>query len=105
MLAILGHAAVVDRAIKLKVSPQISFAPSRLQVQVRVHPMDEDRWIRVELDGENFYRASEFTVSDHPLYSWPIPDVPAGAYDVVAAIGHANQVRASDRTTVIVQGF
>lgn len=106
-LCTLTHAAIHDpkpRPIHVIVTPAISFAPTTLTVRVRVQPIPDDRWIMVVLDGEDFYRRSDFTIEgDRALYSWDWKDVPAGDYIVSAAIGSA-QARSSDRAQVLVQG-
>lgn len=106
ILAVLAHAVINDpKPIQLTVRPLITFAPADLQIRVRVHPGEEDRWISVQADSGEFSRRSEWTIEgDRPLYSFFWKDVPAGEYIVVASIGGTG-LRASDRATVIVRGL
>lgn len=99
---------ILTLAISLRVYPLISFAPSTLRIEVRVHPEPSDRQIMVVADGENFYRESGWTIDpEHcpKLFSWPLRDLPAGEYVITAAIGDWQNARAVDRQTVRVQGF
>lgn len=106
ILAVLAHAVVNDpKPIQLTVRPMIAFAPTDLQIRVRVHPGDDDRWISVQADSGEFSRRSDWTIEgDRPLYSFWWKDIPAGEYEVTAIIG-GTTVHASDRVTVIVRGL
>lgn len=107
VLAVLAHVAIADaRAIRLTVTPQVSFAPSRWAIQVRVHPVPEDRWISVQTDNGEFSRMSAFTIEgDRLLYTVDWRSIPQGDYTVIAAIGHGDTVRADDRLHATVSGF
>lgn len=102
-LLLLVHAVVADKALRLKVSPATSFEPAKLAIQVRVQPTIDDRWITVAMDNGDYRRVSGFTIEgDRMFYTVDWRDVPAGEYDVVAAIGHGSVTRASERASVIV---
>ena len=105
-LAMLAHAVVNDpKPITLRVSPLISFAPTNLEISVRVRAGANDRWVSVQADSGEFSRRSDWTIEgDRVLYSFTWRDVPAGEYLVVAAIG-STDVRATDRVSVIVRGL
>jgi hypothetical protein len=102
----LAHAALTaPKPIELAVSPRIGFAPATLAIRVRVHPGQQDRWITVMTDGENYSRLSEWTIEpDRTLYSFMWPNVGPGEYDVLARIGHGDVVSGSDRISVQIQG-
>jgi hypothetical protein len=102
ILATLAHAVFNDpKPILLTVRPQIAFAPTDLQISVRVHPGESDRWISVQADSGEFSRRSDWTIEgDRVLYSFVWKDIPAGDYTIVASLGG----RAFDRASVIVQG-
>jgi hypothetical protein len=105
VLALLAHAALVDartRALTLKVSPTISFAPAQLAILVRLQPNPDDRWLTVGMDDGNYRRVSAFTIEgDRVLYRLDWRDVPAGDYVLVAAVG-ATTERAHDSVRVII---
>ena len=91
--------------IQLSISPRIAFAPATLAIRVRVHPSEQDRWIAVATDGENFSRSSEWSIEpDRSLYSFIWPNVGPGEYEVFARIGHGEIVSRSDRVSVQIQG-
>jgi hypothetical protein len=104
-LALLAHAALVDartRALTLKVSPTISFAPAQLAIQVRLMPNADDRWLTVGMDNGDYRRVSAFTIEgDRVLYTVLWRDIPAGEFLLVAAVG-ASTERAHDSVRVIV---
>lgn len=101
---VLLHAVATEKALRLHVSPLVSFEPANLAIQVRVSPEPEDRWIVVQTDSGDFERLSGFTITnDQRLYVVSWPRVPAGEYDVRAAIGSGDRARATDvvRVTVV----
>jgi hypothetical protein len=106
MIMWLLHAAVNDpKPLRLTVKPAVSFAPARLEIQVRLQPDDTDRWISVGMDNGEYRRTSGFTIEpDRVLYTVSWRDVPPGTYDVLAAVGHAELTRASDRARVLISG-
>ncbi len=106
VLVLLAHAAIEDRrAIRVTMTPLVSFAPSRFAIQVRVHPVLEDRWISVWADSGDFSRVSGFSIEgDRVLYTVDWPGIPAGEYLIIASIGHGDVTRAQDRLTARVQG-
>lgn len=107
VLALLVHLAARDpKPLELTVSPRLGIAPRDLAIRVRVRPdLEQDRWIRVELDSFTFYRVSQWDIgNDQPLYVYWIKDVPAGEYSVVASMGREDRIRLTDRTTVSLVG-
>lgn len=107
VLVLLLHATVAEkRALRLQVTPLVSFAPATLAVQVRVQVDPDDRWISVGTDNGEFRRVSGFTISqERSFYMIDWREVPAGDYVVVAAIGHGDVTRAEEsvRVTVIAR--
>ena len=102
----LAHLAVsAPQPIAISVSPRIGFAPANLSIQVRVHPSPDDRWIDVQTDGGEFARRSQWTIEpDRTLYRVDWRALPAGDYDIVARLGHGDQVSGSDRVSVQLMG-
>lgn len=101
------HVAVAEvKPLQLKVTPAVSFAPTRLQIQVRLQPDAADRWISVGMDNGEYRRTSGFTIEpDRKLYTVSWSSVPAGEYVVRAAVGQGTQTRATDSARVIVSGM
>lgn len=100
------HAAVNDpKPITVTVRPSVSFAPARLAIQIRLQPDDSDRWISVGMDNGDYRRTSGFTIEpDRKLYLISWPDVPAGKYIILAAVGQGSQTRATASAHVVVSG-
>lgn len=93
-------------AISLRVTPLVSFAPATLTIQVRVHPEPSDRQVQVVVESEHFSRLSRWTIdpSNCPaLFTYPLRDLPEGAYQITAEIGDWSSVRASARQTVEIR--
>lgn len=101
----LAHAAAEAKPIQLQISPRIAFAPADLNIQVRVHASPDDRWIDVQTDGGEFARRSAWSIEpDRTLYIVNWRSLPAGEYDVIARLGHADIISGSDRMSVQIQG-
>lgn len=107
ILTALAHLVAHDpKPIQLTVRPMVAFAPTDVQIKVRVHPEPDDRWIVVQTDSGEFARSSYWSIEgDRPLYSFWWTSVPAGSYEIVALLGHGSTVRASDRVSILVQGM
>jgi hypothetical protein len=103
----LAHLAIsAPKPIEIHVSPRLAFAPASVTIQVRVHPSPDDRWIDVQTDGGEFARRSQWTIEpDRTLYRVDWRALPAGDYDIVARVGHGDQVSGSDRVSVQLMGM
>lgn len=92
-----------EEAIRLRTLPRhFAFAPSNVVVEIRLLPADTDRWLRVLIDGENFYRSSEWDIEGiyaPRFYRVEWRAVPAGTYEVIAAVGNRDSVRATARAS------
>lgn len=106
LFTLLHLAIAAPKPIQLQISPRVAFAPATLAIRVRVHPNEQDRWILVVTDGPNFYRRSDWEINPNQI-TYPViwPNVPAGAYDVVAKVGHGDTVTASDVVSVEINGM
>lgn len=105
-LLLLAHLTIGgQKAIELSLRPSIAFAPASVQVRIRIQPDESDRWVALEFQSEDFYRRSDWSVEGaRVLYSWIQPDLPAGEYQVTAALGHGEIIRARDVKHLVVQG-
>ena len=45
--------------LSLRVTPNVSSAPSTVMVRAYITPNTENRWLRIEADSGTFYRSSE----------------------------------------------
>jgi hypothetical protein len=87
--------------------PHYAFAPATLRIAVRIQPVDTDRRVIVILDGEAFYRSSEWEIegADAPkaYQPWLVEGLPDGEYHISATVGSLRQIRAVAETNVTVQ--
>lgn len=68
ILALMAHAVLAEKALRLKVSPAVSFEPAKLAIQVRLHPDPDDRWITVGMDSGAYQRFSGFTIEGDRMF-------------------------------------
>jgi hypothetical protein len=64
-------------------------APATLHLTIRIFPSPENRILRAELEGPDFYRASEWDLTARPdqrTFDWWPRDIPCGDYDVRAKL-------------------
>jgi hypothetical protein len=70
--------------------------PAIIQVTVNVEPDEANRTLRVEADGDSFFRSSEFTLdgrSEKRVHIVEFKNVPAGTYEVRAEVLSEKAVR------------
>ena len=106
ILLIASTSAGGSEALTLRASPRSSFAPSNLQILVRLAPDDGNRSLTIEADSDDFYRMSEI-----PLEGDRAPRsvlvgfraLPGGNYQVTASLfGSRGERRAHVQQQVIV---
>ena len=96
VLAPLSPAAVPIVSIHL--NTRFAVAPASVRVVVVVDPHSANRTLRVELDGDDMFSASDITLEGdgekrvHEIY---FKDVPAGRYSILAEVLTAREVRGS----------
>lgn len=107
MLYALVSVALPARSVTLSL-PSIQQAPANLIVKVTVEPVEDQRLLRVEISGEDFYRASEVQLDGTagPRTSWiRWNDVPAGNYRAIATVRSSTRIVAREVRTCLVVGF
>ena len=75
--------------VTIAVSPTYSFAPSRMNVRVRLVPNTDNRVLAIVAESDDFYRRSELQLDgdESPAtFEMAIPEVPGGEYDVSAVL-------------------
>lgn len=103
--------AWILQPIWLKVSPRVAFAPSNLLVQAHLLPIASDRRVRIEIESEDFYAATECQLEgeDSPKVC-PVTRplllqrLGPGSYEIRAGIGPWSGFRAVTHQTVEIQG-
>jgi len=91
--------------LSLRVTPNVSSAPSTVMVRAYVTPNAENRWLRIEADSGSFYRSSEIQLEGDKapmLTEFRLNSLPSGEYDVVAALIDSKGTETVVRRTAIV---
>lgn len=110
-IAMLTASSATDASEKLslRVTPNVSKAPSTVIVKATVAKNSENRWLHIEADSGAFYRSSaiELDGENAPLVTEiRLPNLPGGEYTVVAVLrnrmGEQTVVR---RTALVLSKF
>jgi hypothetical protein len=110
LLLVVSTSAGGSAPLRLQVSPRNSFAPSYLQVLVRVEPDEANRSLTIAADSEGYYRSSEIPLEGERgprsvLLSFR--EVPEGEYHVSAAVFDSRgsqRARAQQQVVVLSSG-
>jgi hypothetical protein len=81
-----GHG---NEVVEIQLRGHYFAEPATVQITVAVEPAEANRMLRIEADGETYYRASELTLSgaeDQRLHSLVFKNLPAGAYMLRAEV-------------------
>ena len=102
-------AAGAIEKLTLRVTPNVSSAPSTVTARVYVEPDAGNRRLRVEADSGSFYRSSEIQLDGDNapmLTEFRLKSLPSGAYTVMAtlidAMGDETVVR---RSAIVLARF
>lgn len=110
-IAMLTASSATDASEKLslRVTPNVSKAPSTVIVKATVARNSGNRWLHIEADSGEFYRSSaiELDGENAPLVTEiRLPNLPGGEYTVVAVLrnrmGEETVVR---RTALVLSKF
>ena len=84
--------------VSIRVNPAIAVAPTTLAISVNVSPQPQNRALEIVVDSSDFYRFSRVQLEgDHApvVNTMRIDSVPAGEYEVTAAVIGADGRRGS----------
>jgi hypothetical protein len=90
-----------------QISPRIASAPGFITVRAFIDASDDNRGLEVIARSDDFERRSTIELNGGAaprLNVFQFPNLPAGEYDVRAALLGANGVRATTGRTVLVVG-
>lgn len=111
LIGMLTASGATDASEKLalRVTPNVSSAPSTVIVRATVARNSDNRWLHIEADSGEFYRSSEIQLDGDkaPLVTEiRLPNLPSGEYAVVAIlrdnVGEQTIVR---RTALVLSKF
>ena len=98
-----------NEKLTLRVTPNVSSAPSTVIVKATVARNAENRWLHIEADSGEFFRSSEIQLDGDraPVVSeFRLPNLPGGEYVVKAVLrdsmGEETIVR---RTAIVLSKF
>lgn len=98
MMVIALPSITAAKIVEIRLNTRFAMAPASVRVVIVVEPHSANRTLRVELDGDGMYSASDITLEGdgekrvHELY---FKGVPAGRYSILAAVLTAHAVRGS----------
>jgi len=81
--------------------------PATVQITVAVQPDQANRTLRVEADGDSFFRSAEVTLNgsdEKRIHVVEFRNLPAGTYEVRAEVLSSNAVRGTAVQDVEVMG-
>lgn len=107
IIAMLTASSATDATEKLslRVTPNVSSAPSTVIVKATVAKNSENRWLHIEADSGAFYRSSaiELDGDNAPLVTEiRLPNLPGGEYTVVAVLRNSMGEETVVRRTALV---
>jgi hypothetical protein len=98
-----------NEKLSLRVTPNVSSAPSTVVVKATVAKLAENRWLHIEADSGSFYRSSAIELDGDraPLVTEiRLNNLPSGEYTVAAVLrnnlGEETVVR---RTAIVLSRF
>jgi hypothetical protein len=92
--------------VSVKVSPTVALEPALLTVRTTVEPSEDNRFLSVALDSENYSTASEIPLhglNASRLSVLEFREVPSGVYEVSAVVVGARGPLASTTQIVRIQ--
>jgi hypothetical protein len=104
MLSASGTTGASDK-LALRVTPNVSSAPSTVIVKATVARNSDNRWLLIEADSGAFFRSSEIQLDGDkaPLVTeFRLPNLPGGEYTVVAILRNSMGEQTIVRRTALV---
>src|SRR4051812_18523623 len=96
-LSLITVSGSANDLVAIRVNGHFFAEPATVQITVAVEPDQANRTLRIEADGEGFFRSSEITLdgsSEKRMHTVEFRTLPAGSYEVRAAVFSADDVRA-----------
>ena len=104
------RATGASEPLSLRVTPNVSSAPSTVIVRAYVAPNAANRWLRIEADSGSFYRSSEVQLDGDKaatLTEFRLKSLPRGEYTVKATLVDAmgEKTLTKQRTAIVLSRF
>ena len=98
-----------NEKLSLRVTPNVSSAPSTVVVKATVAKHAENRWLRIEADSGSFYRSSAIELDGDraPLVTEiRLNNLPSGEYTVAAVLrNNLGEETVVKRTAIVLSRF
>jgi hypothetical protein len=104
MLSASGTTGASEK-LTLRVTPNVSSAPSTVIVKATVARNSDNRWLLIEADSGDFFRSSEIQLDGDkaPLVTEiRLPNLPGGEYTIVATLRDSMGEQTIVRRTALV---
>ena len=93
--------------VQIRVNGHYFAEPATVEITVAVEPDQANHTLRIEADGDRYFRSSEITLegsSEKRLHTVEFRNLPAGSYEVRAEVLSAKDVRGMAVQDVEVMG-
>jgi hypothetical protein len=100
-----GDETTASEKLTLRVTPNVSSAPSNVIVKATVARDADNRWLRIEADSGAFYRSSSIQLDGDKapaVMEFKLSNLPGGEYAVSAVLLDSHGEETTVRRTVIV---
>ena len=101
-----GETAATER-LSLRVTPNVSSAPSNVIVKATIAPDADNRWLRIEADSGTFFRSSSIQLDGDKaptVTEIRLSNLPSGQYEVSAVLRDSHGAETTAHRTVVVLG-
>ncbi len=101
------HALAGD-VVEIRLRGHYFAEPATVQITVAVEPDAANRILRIEADGDQFYRSTEVELSgdtDKRLHTIEFKNLPAGEYELRAEVFSKDKVRGMATQDLVVAGM
>ena len=104
-LALGGAATRAQESLKIQISGHYFAEPATVDVLVAVEPNKDNRTLRLEADGDSFFRSSELELTgdtEQRFHNFMFKNIPAGEYVVRAVLLSGTRELAMAQTNLSV---
>ena len=100
-----NHEVNATEKLTLRVTPNVSSAPSNVIVKATIARDAANRWLHIEADSGTFYRSSAVQLDGDKapaITEFKLSNLPSGEYAVSAVLRNSHGEETTVRRTVIV---
>ena len=104
LVAVTGSA---NDLVQIRVNGRFFAEPATVEITVSVEPDQQNRTLRIEADGDGYFRSSEITLegsSEKRIHTVEFRNLPAGSYELRAEVLSVKDVRGTAVQDLEVMG-